>query len=146
MKDPFACFECGKSTDGGWYETDCTEGFGSVGFCEECIIKLAKEGFHDKNTICHCGRQMELEAEEDLLYIVLDDGVLWYECNSCENRSFIGLHVNQPDEVVDQVWDDKVEPDDLEYEYIYDYNYAMNYYRDNTYVYGKKYNKDWENR
>lgn len=144
MKDPFACFECGKSTDCGWYETDCTEGYGTVGFCKECIIKLAKEGFSDEHTICHCGEQMCLIDEEYLLETIRKDGVICYLCESCDKPEFVGLHVIQPDEIDDQVWDGTVEPDDLEYEYIYDYDYALEYHRDNTDLYGKKYNERWQ--
>lgn len=143
MLDVNECFECKKSAEE-LYTTDCGEGFGPVGYCADCLIKLAKEGFNDKNVICHCGCKMQLMDEANVLETVNKDGVLCYTCEACEGASFIGLYVNQPDEIVDQVWEVKVEPDELEAEYIYDYDYALYYHRGNSGLYGKKYIEDWE--
>ena len=137
------CFKCKKVVDE-LYTTDCTEGFGPADYCADCLIKLAKEGFNDENVICHCGCKMTLMNEEDVLEAVNKDGVLCYTCEPCEGASFVGLYVNQPYEVVDQVWEGKVGEDELEVEYVYDYEYALNYDRNNTVLFGKKYTEDWQ--
>lgn len=78
---------------------------------------------------------MQLIDEEHVLEIVNKDGVLCYMCEECEDTSFVGLYVNQPDEVVEQVWEGKVEPDELEHEYVYDWDYAIYYHSGNSRLY-----------
>lgn len=143
MSELIECLECKKLVEE-LYTTDCAEGFGPAYYCADCLIKMAKEGFNDENVVCHCGCKMQLMDEENIIETVNKDGVLCYMCEECVDTGFVGLYVNQPDEVVDQVWEGKVEPDELEREYVYDWDYAIFYHSGNPELYHKKYNEYWD--
>lgn len=159
------CMECNKILDDEeCYVTDCFEGFGDALYCKDCIMKGVVEGFNDPKLICSCGEKMlpnyfanfDLEHDEDgeekesVEVITLDifdrKSMLYYCClnNKCPYKNCIGVYTNQRDDVLDLVYERGVHPDELEHEYIYDYEYTLNYHIDNPALYQQPYTPDWK--
>gem|GEM_PF-4864046 len=78
------CFKCHREiTEDERYYTDCFEGFGSVEYCEDCIVEGAKAGFNNSKTICTCGEKMTLlYSDKTIKRIFKSEGIIFYVCKN----------------------------------------------------------------